>query len=108
MEETSKQPKNNQYDENIIAALAYIIFFLPLILTPKSKLGRYHATQGFNLFLYFLVVNIFLSIIPIVGWILLPFALLFGIVLLVMGFSNAYKGLKKPLPVIGSYKIVQF
>ena len=33
-------------DNKVIAALAYIIFFLPLIVAKDSEFGKFHANQG--------------------------------------------------------------
>ena len=30
----------------VVAALAYIIFFLPLMVCPESPFGKFHANQG--------------------------------------------------------------
>lgn len=54
-----------------IAALGYIVFFLPLILRSDSKLGRYCANQGLILTVLILLVSILvhiLSSIPLIGW----------------------------------------
>lgn len=56
-----------------MAGLAYILFFLPLVASPDSPFGRFHANQGLVLLLFALIGSFVLSIIPIIGWFLLPF-----------------------------------
>ncbi len=98
--QTNAQPA--QPNENVIAALAYLIFFLPLIVTPNSKLGRYHATQAAHLFLYG-IATVILSTIFFPLALFMPFVQLGLLVLGIMGFMNAYKGEMKPVPLIGEY-----
>ena len=63
-----------------MAALGYIVFFIPLIKCKDSKLGRYCANQGLILLVLIVLVlilfNIF-GIIPYIGWI---FRLIGGLV----------------------------
>jgi uncharacterized membrane protein len=95
----------------IIAALAYLVFFIPLIAAPESKFGRYHANQGLVLniaeILISVVGSIFLYSIPFFGW-AVSLALNLGMLFLAFsGFMNAYNGKAVPLPVIGSITILK-
>ncbi|MCX7657109.1 MAG: hypothetical protein N2Z57_00375 [Oscillospiraceae bacterium] len=92
-----------------VSALAYlgILFFLPLVAYPESQFGRFHANQGLLLLIFSVAGEIILGIIPIVGWILLPF---FGIAVLVyfiLGLVNALNGKAKELPLIGKIRIIK-
>lgn len=89
-----------------MAGLAYIIFFLPLIACPDSKFGRYHANQGLLLLILGFAGSIILSMIPIIGWLLLPLFSLFILVLAIMGLVNGLGGKVKELPLIGKYKLL--
>lgn len=90
-----------------IAGLAYFIFFLPLVATPDSKYGKFHANQSLLLFIFAIGGNIILTMIPIIGWLLyLPFGLLV-LVLGVMGLMNGFNGKAKELPLIGKFRIIQ-
>lgn len=118
----TEQNNNNQAVENnetrifdpedieknkVMAGLAYIIFFLPLLACPDSKFGRFHANQGLLLLIVSLVGSIILSFIPIIGWLLLP---VFSIVILVfgiMGLVNGLGGKVKELPVIGKLTLLK-
>jgi uncharacterized membrane protein len=103
-------------DQNkIVALLAYIgiLFLIPLLAAPKSPFARYHANQGIVLFVATLVVcgaSFVLTFIPIIGCIaaILPFvAILFALVLMVIGIINAASGLFKPLPWIGHFELIK-
>jgi len=91
----------------VIAGLAYIIFFLPLLTCPESKYGRYHANQGLALLISSVAGTIILSIIPIIGWLLLPVFSILIIVLGILGLVNGLNGKAKELPLIGKFKLLK-
>lgn len=134
---------NTSYSEEdiqnskVYAILAYlgILFFLPLVATPNSKYGRYHANQG-------LLLLITSAILGFVGWLLQVIVKAifhtelvyygmhtgirtlsgFGSVLCVIiavvviaaiaalilyGMLNAANGKTKPLPVIGGFTLIR-
>ncbi len=90
-----------------VAALAYLIFFLPLIVCPESKYGRFHANQGLLLAIVGFAGGFILSMIPILGWILLPFFYIALAVFFVIGLMNGFKGIAKPLPIFGKFEIIK-
>ena len=90
-----------------IAGLAYIIFFLPLIACPDSRYGRFHANQALILFIVGLAGSIILSIIPIIGWILLPFFSLAVFIFAIIGLINGFGGKAKDLPLMGKIRILK-
>lgn len=94
-------------NNKIMAGLAYILFFLPLVVCPDSKFGRYHANQGLLLLLLGLGGSIVLTIIPVIGWILLPFFSLAVLIFAVLGLINGFSGKAKPLPLIGKYQLLK-
>jgi uncharacterized membrane protein len=59
------------------------------------------------LFLAAVASNIVLGPIPIIGWILLPFAYLAIFVFAIIGIMNAANGRNKPLPLIGGINILK-
>jgi len=98
-------------NENIIAALAYlgVLFFLPLVITPESKLGRFHANQGLVLFLAGIVLNITFWIFALAAPFLFFFtwfAWLAIFILALMGFENALNSKQDELPVIGNINLI--
>lgn len=99
--------KDDIEKNKVMAGLAYIIFFLPLLACPDSKFGKFHANQGLLLLIVGFVGGIILSVIPIIGWLLLP---VFSIVVLifgVIGLVNGLSGKAKELPIIGKYKLLK-
>ena len=90
-----------------MAGLAYIIFFLPLVACPDSRFGKYHANQALVLFLLSIVGSIVLTLIPIIGWVLLPFFSILIVVLVIMGLLNGLNGNAKELPIIGKIKLLK-
>ena len=95
-------------DNKVIAALAYIIFFLPLIVAKDSEFGKFHANQGLILLLLGFAVSIVGTIIPFIGWfIIAPIGGLVVFVLGILGIINALNGVEKELPFIGSIKLLK-
>ena len=95
-----------------MSALAYlwILFFLPLVVCPDSKFGRYHANQGLVLLLTTIVANVIgavLRLIPTVGWILQLVLNVAMVVLMILGIVNACNGETKPLPIIGKFTLIK-
>jgi uncharacterized membrane protein len=91
----------------VMAGLACILFFLPLVVCPDSPFGRYHANQGLLLLLLGMGGSVVLSIIPIIGWMLLPIFALGVFILGVMGLINGFTGKGKALPIIGKYQLIK-
>jgi len=90
-----------------IAGLAYLIFFLPLLVCPQSKYARFHANQALLLLIVSIAGTIILSFIPVLGWFLMPLFGLFIFVLFVMGLINGFNGRAKRLPVFGKFDILK-
>ena len=91
--------------ERMISAVSYlwILFFLPLVLIPRSGFGRFHANQALLNLLWGVVFGILTKLVPGLGW-------LFGLILAiypVWGIVTAMLGLEKPFPVIGKYTIIR-
>ena len=97
-----------------VAALGYVLFFLPLIVCGNSKLGRYCANQGLLLLLSALVLRIVLGIFK---WVLL-FGLLYDLAVGVVnvgatliGIYMAWQLLRHDrvtrLPIIGEKVIIK-
>lgn len=91
----------------VVSALAYFIFFLPLIVCPDSPFGKFHANQGLILLITGVAGHIILGLIPILGWIIgIFFSIAIG-VLAIMGLVNTLNGKAKELPVIGKFQILR-
>lgn len=90
-----------------MAGLAYLIFFLPLIVCPESKYGKFHANQALLLLIVSIGGNIVLGFIPIIGWILIPLFLIAVCVFGIMGLINGFGGKAKQLPLFGKFTIIK-
>lgn len=101
-----------------MAGLAYILFFLPLIVCKDSRFGRFHANQGLLLLILSVAGYIVLSVITTVlatitwrlfGFISLLYSLygLFILAIAIYGLVNGLNGKAKELPVIGKFRIIK-
>lgn len=107
--------ESSDYEQNrLAAAFGYVIFFIPLLLCPNSKLGRFAANQGLLGFLAtlavivaFWIVNLLLGWIPIVGVLFKAVGYLCRLAVLgvmIYGGVTCYRGEARPLPYIGQYE----
>ncbi len=91
-----------------ICVLAYLIFFVPLLVDGQNSDYKFHANQGLNLFLLSLIVNVVGWLIPVIGWlIVLPVGGIACLVFWIMGSLNAINEQNKPLPLIGSIELLK-
>jgi uncharacterized membrane protein len=101
-----------------MAGLAYILFFLPLIVCKDSKFGRFHANQGLLLLILsvagYIAISIVTTILATITWRLFGFISLlyslFGLFILaiaIYGLVNGLNGKAKELPIIGKYRIIR-
>ncbi|MDI3536797.1 MAG: hypothetical protein PWP16_1081 [Eubacteriaceae bacterium] len=123
MEDSNQKQRENQVmeyqeftqedieDNKVMAALAYILFFLPLIVCPESAYGKFHANQGLVLLIVSvagsIVLGIISAIIPFIGWIV---QLIFSLAVLafaILGIVNALNGKANKLPLIGEITILK-
>ncbi|MCX6719585.1 MAG: hypothetical protein NTV36_00525 [Candidatus Staskawiczbacteria bacterium] len=87
-----------------MAILAYVAFFIPFFTKEKDDpFVKYHVKQSLVLFILSMIVSIFVSIVPVFELIIGPILDIFLLVLFFIGIANAYKGLEKPLPIIGDF-----
>jgi uncharacterized membrane protein len=127
--EPSSSPQNDAEDNKGIAILAYIIFFIPLLLGAHktSPFVKFHANQGTVLFLVSLALSIILSILSAVITGILTATLAFGallaflgiwgivwiiiglaiLALVIFGIINAATGKTKKLPLIGGLTLIK-
>ena len=91
-------------DENIAGALSY--FFIPaiifLVVEPynRNRTIRFHAFQGLGLALASFVVHVVLSMIPFIGWALMPFVSLAFLIVAIFGAIKAYQRGRLNIPII--------
>jgi uncharacterized membrane protein len=102
MSNTSPTPSPSSTKNTTMAAIAYVLFFIPLLTDSKDDpFVKFHVKQS----LVLLILSIFTSIlsgipyIGIIGWVLG-----LGIfVLWVIGIMNALNGSMTPVPLVGKY-----
>lgn len=92
--------------DNVAGLLAYVtiipaIVFLVLEPYNRNKFIRFHAFQCVFLTVAIIAIDIILGFIPVVGWILLPFVGLAGLLLHIICALKAYGNQMFKLPVIG-------
>lgn len=95
-----------------ISGIAYlgILFFLPLVICPDSKYGKFHANQALVLLITGIVASIvgtILAFIPYIGWIFQLLLSLGVLALVIIGLINGFTGKVKELPVIGKIRIIK-
>jgi len=110
----SEEKKQGKTADNkiIMAVVAYILFFVPLLTEDKKDpFVRYHVRQGLILFILGVVIWIFngmiYNIFPfgmwgfarMISWILN----LAVFVLFILGVINALGHKEEPLPIIGKF-----
>ncbi len=103
-EEQNTEPKKKE--ENVVmAALSYfgILVLIPLLTdAKKDPFVKFHVKQGIILLIAGFA-NMFISIVPFIGWIAGFVIWIALLVFFVMGLINVFGGKKKELPVIGQY-----
>lgn len=92
----------------VMAILAYILFFIPLLAAKDSKFAVYHANQGLILFLAAFIINVVGTVIPLVGWlVVIPLGNLAVLIWAILGIIKAAGGKVAPLPLIGKYSLLK-
>ncbi|AHF79778.1 DUF4870 domain-containing protein [Thermococcus paralvinellae] len=93
-------------EENVEAALAYVLGFLTgiifLLLEKESEFVRFHAMQSTITFLGIFIIQRILAFIPFLGGILAMLLGLVGLVLWILGIVKAYQGEYYKFPIVGS------
>lgn len=91
----------------VVSGLAYLLFFLPLVVCPDSRFGRFHANQALVLLIVAVVGSIVLGVIPIINFIIYPIFSIAVVVWAVIGLINGLNGQAKELPLIGKWRIMK-
>ena len=82
---------------DMVAYVTWIGLLIAFVLGDREN-SKFHLNQALVIWLAG-----FLAVIPIVGWIISIAAF----VLAVMGFVAAFNGEEKPLPIIGTIKLLK-
>ena len=113
-------PEKDAQDNKVMAILAYIIFFVPLLAGAHktSTFVKFHTNQGTVLIItavaYSIVTGLFSGILSIIN---LGLGSIFSAIfswgslaffaLMIVGILNVSNGKKEPLPVIGGFTIIK-
>ena len=100
----------------IMALLAYLswLVLIPLFAARESRFARFHCNQGIVLAVAELIAWVgfgLLGGIPLIGWVFSICKWLLNVVcfvLAVIGIINAVNGKAKDLPVVGSFRILNY
>lgn len=112
---SKKFDKKDIKENKAMAALCYIIAPVPYFVETKSKWVHYHAIQGMNLFIIFILLSLAVSVInSLLLWpftflkvILRTFLHVFITIFAVIGIVNVCNGEAKELPLINKFKIIK-
>lgn len=90
---------------NLAALLSYLVGFITgivfYVLEKDNKFVRFHAMQSIITFGFLFVVGMFLSILPVIGWMLGYLLWILDFVLWIILMIKAYNGERFKLPVVG-------
>lgn len=105
-------------ENRVTGGIGYLIFFLPLILCPRSKYGRFCANQGLLLVIAEIVISIVAAVVAFaLGWIpvigkLIDIVLtiakwLVGVLALYFAYLACVKGDARQIPGFGNISIIK-
>ena len=111
-EQSPSAANQSGLSDNASGGLAYItiipaIIFLVVEPYNRNSYIRFHAWQCIFLGITAIAIQIVLGIIPVIGWIILPFASLGILIVWIIALMKALKGEKYQLPIIGKYAAQQ-
>ena len=96
-----------------VPALAYLIFFLPMLAAKDSPFAKFHGNQGLLLFLASLGVSVASNLLAVILWFLAPviwalasLAALGIFILGILAIVNTLNGKADPLPFIGHINLI--
>jgi uncharacterized membrane protein len=103
----TKGKSSTGMDENVAGLLTYVFGLVTgilfLIIEKESKFVRFHAFQSILISAVYIILNMVLGFIPIIGWLIsLLLSPVFFILWLVLLYQ-AYQGKWFKLPVIGDF-----
>jgi uncharacterized membrane protein len=103
----TKGKSSTGMDENVVGLLTYVFGLVTgilfLIIEKESKFVRFHAFQSILISAVYIILNMVLGFIPIIGWLIsLLLSPVFFILWLVLLYQ-AYQGKWFKLPVIGDF-----
>jgi uncharacterized membrane protein len=106
------QPAQSGLSDNAAGALAYVtiipaIIFLIVEPYNRNSYVKFHSWQSIFFCIAAVAVHIVLTLIPVIGWILVPFVSLGFLVIWIILLLKALKGERFQLPIIGKFAAQQ-
>ena len=96
----------NQKMYRVCAALGYIMFFVPLVMCPESRFGRFHANQSVINLLLITFGAVSCGFIPKIGWAISFFIVLMCVFNSIRGMIQALQFKAKSIPLFGRLNII--
>lgn len=92
---------------NVAGLLCYVAGWISgivfLIIEKDSRFVKFHALQSIMTFGILTVVQIILSAIPFIGWLLVPIVWILMLILWIILMIRAYAGKMWKLPLVGNW-----
>ncbi len=106
MGETEAPKTTSGMQQNVAGLLCYLLWWVTgiifLIIEKENKLVRFHAWQSIFTFATITIIQIILSFIPFIGWILGIIIWILSVILWIVLMYNAYQGKMLKLPIAGA------
>lgn len=101
-----QSPAQSGLSDTAAGALAYItlipaIIFLIVEPYNRNPFVKFHSWQSIFLCIAAFALQVVLTVIPVIGWIILPFVALGILILWIFVILKALKGERYELPIIG-------
>ena len=92
---------------NVAALLSYLIGIVTglifYLVEKENKFVRFHAMQSIVTFGALFVLGMALTVIPVIGWAMLPLLWVLDLVLWILLMVKAYQGETFKLPIAGDF-----
>ncbi len=104
--ERPRQVASGSENENLMAALSYLLFFVSgiifLILEKNNRFVRFHAMQSTLTFSVIFIVIVLLSFVPVVGLVVNAIVYAVAVVVWIILMLKAFAGEYYKLPYFGN------
>ena len=105
-------PAQSGLSDNAAGALAYVtvipaIIFLIVEPYNKNSFIRFHSWQSIFFCIAAFAIHLVLTVIPVIGWMIVPFVSLGLLIVWIIVLLKALKGERFMLPLIGKYAAQQ-
>ena len=101
----SKGKTSTVMEQNLAGLLCYVLGWITgiifLLLEKDNRFVRFHAIQSIVVFGAFMVIEIILGFIPVIGWILTSLLGILAFILWIVLMVQAYGGKMYKLPIAG-------